>query len=56
MVLSAFNEEVAGNGVPLALEWFKENQIAFEWMNESKTISGAWEPSTARKIPNGSYG
>ena len=55
-LVSSHNEEVAGNGVPLALERFKENQIAFEWMNESKTISGVWEPSTARKIPNGSYG
>lgn len=31
-LVSSHNEEVAGNGVPLALEWFKENQIAFEWI------------------------
>lgn len=33
-LFSSCNEEIGGNGAPLALEYFKENKITFEWISD----------------------
>ena len=31
-LVSSHNEEIAGDGVPLVLQWLKEQKITFEWI------------------------
>lgn len=31
-LVSSHNEEIAGDGAPLALKWFEEQKISFEWI------------------------